>query len=100
MNNSRYVISLRPSALYLLGSFIFAANWTPSGVPAAGDDLVFQPNNLVTQLLVTNDFSPNRAFSSLTFQGSNYFVRGNPILVTNGITVVNTVGANHIDADV
>jgi len=82
------------------GNFNSSFNWSPSGAPVAGDDLVFQPNNLVAQLLVTNDFSPNRAFNSLTFQGSNYFVRGNPILLTNGITAVNTVGANHIDADV
>jgi len=82
------------------GNFNSSFNWSPSGVPVAGDDLVFQPNNLVTQLLVTNDFSPNRAFNSITFQGSNYFVRGNTLLLTNGITAVNTVGANHIDADV
>jgi autotransporter-associated beta strand protein len=80
------------------GNFNVSGNWFPSGVPAAGDDLVFQTG--VTQLLVTNDFSPNRAFNSLLFQGSNYFVRGNSILVTNGINSINPVGANHIDADV
>ena len=81
------------------GNFATAGNWSPSGAPAAGDDLIFQPPP-VTQLLVTNNFSPNRAFNSITFQGSNYFVRGNPIILTNGITSVNSVGANHIDADV
>src|SRR5262245_12524447 len=71
------------------GNFNNLNNWSPSGVPAAGDDLTFQPNNLVSRLLVTNDFSPNRAFNSVTIQGSNYFVRGNPLLLTNGITEVN-----------
>ena len=47
------------------GNFNNFNNWLPVGVPAAGDDLVFQPNNLVARLLVTNDFSPNRAFNSL-----------------------------------
>lgn len=82
------------------GNFNSSGNWSPSGVPAAGDDLIFQANNLASRFLVTNDFSPNRAFNTLTFQGSNYFVRGNPIILTNGITTVNTVGTNHIDADV
>ena len=80
------------------GNFNVSGNWFPSGAPAAGDDLVFQAG--VTQLLVTNDFSPNRAFNSLLFQGSNYFVRGNAILITNGINSINPVGVNHIDADV
>lgn len=80
------------------GNFNVAGNWTPSGAPAAGDDLVFQTG--VTRLLVTNDFSPNRAFSTVTFQGSNYFVRGNALLLTNGISAINPVGRNTIDADV
>ncbi len=80
------------------GNFSTAANWVGGVAPAAGDDLIFQAG--ITQLLVTNDFSPNRAFSTILFQGSNYFVRGNAILVTNGINSLNPVGANHIDADV
>src|SRR5438445_1449845 len=79
------------------GNFNNNGNWT-GGTPVAGDDLFFP--NTATQLLVTNDFSPNRAFNSLFFQGTNYFVRGNPILVTNGITSDNTQFANTIDADV
>src|SRR5262245_40877792 len=75
------------------------ANWSGSTVPAAGDDLIFPAS--VTRLLVTNDFSPNRAFSSITFiGGSNYFLRGNALLLTNGISSDNPVGTNHIDADV
>jgi autotransporter-associated beta strand protein len=80
------------------GNFNTAGNWAGNVVPVAGDDLVFQAG--VTRLLVTNDFSPNRAFNTITFQGSNYFVRGNPIFLTNGMLSLNPVGANHIDADV
>jgi autotransporter-associated beta strand protein len=80
------------------GNFSTAANWVGSVAPVAGDDLVFQTG--VTRLLVTNDFAPNRAFNSVLFQGSNYIVRGNAILVTNGINSINPVGVNRIDADV
>src|SRR2546423_14339393 len=58
------------------GNFSTGPNWVGSAAPVAGDDLVFQPNNLVTRFFVTNDFSPNRGFGSMTFQGSNYFARG------------------------
>jgi len=80
------------------GNFSTAGNWLGNVAPVAGDDLVFQTG--VTQLLVTNNFSPNRAFNTVLFQGSNYVVRGNAILVTNGIDSVNPAGTNHIDADV
>ena len=80
------------------GNFNTAANWVGGVAPVAGDDLVFQAG--ITQLLATNNFSPNRAFNTILFQGSNYFVRGNAILVTNGINSINPAGANHIDADV
>src|SRR6185503_442599 len=52
------------------GNFNNAGNWSPTGIPAAGAELVFQAG--VTRLVVTNDFSPNRGFTSITFQGSNY----------------------------
>lgn len=80
------------------GNFSTAANWVGNVAPTDGDDLVFQAG--VAQLLVTNDFSPNRAFNTIVFQGSNYFLRGNAILITNGISSINPAGANHIDADI
>jgi fibronectin-binding autotransporter adhesin len=82
------------------GNLSNASNWNPAGTPAAGDDLIFQVNSAVTTLLVTNDFSPNRAFNSILFQGSNYVVRGSAILVTNGILLLNSFGPNMINADV
>jgi len=82
------------------GNLSNASNWNPAGAPVAGDDLIFQANALVTRLVVTNDFSPNRAFNNITFQGSNYVVRGNAILITNGMVSINSTGPNTIDADV
>ncbi|MCX6925135.1 MAG: hypothetical protein NT154_18265 [Verrucomicrobia bacterium] len=81
------------------GNFNNSGNWS-GGTPVAGDDLIFQANVLVTRLVATNDFSPNRAFNTITFQGSNYVVRGNVLLVTNGISSLNSIGPNTVDADV
>jgi hypothetical protein len=82
------------------GNWSNGANWAGGVAPVAGDDLVFQVNTLVSRLVVTNDFSPNRAFTSILFQGSNYVVRGNALLLTNGLTSINAVGPNTINADV
>ena len=81
------------------GNFNNSGNWS-GGTPVAGDDLIFQANALVTRLVATNDFSPNRAFNTITLQGSNYVIRGNALLVTNGISSLNSVGPNTVDADV
>jgi hypothetical protein len=48
------------------GNFATAANWVGGVAPVAGDDLVFQAG--ITRLLVTNNFSPNRAFNTILFQ--------------------------------
>jgi hypothetical protein len=42
-------------------NFSNGGNWI-GGTPVTGDDLIFQTT--ATQLLVTNDFSPNRASSA------------------------------------
>src|SRR5262245_31599790 len=86
------------------GNWATAANWSGDTLPVAGDDLVFPGG--VTRLMMTNNFSPNRAFNSLTFLGTNYFLRGSPIILTNGIRV-GTLGntqvspnLNTIEADI
>jgi autotransporter-associated beta strand protein len=83
------------------GFWNVAANWTDGIVPVAGDDLVFPPG--AVRLVVTNNFSPNRAFRQIVFQGSNYIVRAlgaNTLILTNGISAQNPVGINTVDADV
>src|SRR5689334_13656531 len=61
-----------------------AGNWSPSGVPANGDDLVFNEGTS------TNDL-PNLRPKSLTFNGA-YTLQGNPITLTGGITASHSTG--------
>ncbi len=65
------------------GNWATAANWSGGTLPAAGDDLIFPLN--VTRTNMTNNFSPNRAFNSVTFLGTNYLLDGSTLIVTNGI---------------
>jgi fibronectin-binding autotransporter adhesin len=78
-------------------SFNNSGNWS-DGTPVAGDDLVFPAS--ATRFAATNDFSPNREFRSLMFQGSTYVIGGNTIQLTAGISSTNNSGANTINADV
>src|SRR4051812_12641087 len=65
------------------GNWNANANWSGSLVPNAGDDLVFPAG--ATRLDITNNFSPNRAFNSITILGSNYVIRGSALIITNGL---------------
>src|SRR5437899_12948611 len=65
------------------GNWATAANWSGGTLPVAGDDLLFTGG--IARLNMTNNFSPNRAFNSLTFLGTNYLLRGSPIILTTGI---------------
>lgn len=78
------------------GNWATGANWSGNTAPVAGDDLVFPTG--VTQLVTTNNFSPNRAFNSITILGANYVLRGNPMILTNGLRCGNASAANAIDA--
>jgi autotransporter-associated beta strand protein len=80
------------------GNWATGANWAGGTAPTAGDDLVFPTG--VTQLVMTNNFSPNRAFNSITILGVNYILRGNPIILTNGVRTGNSSAANALDTDV
>lgn len=74
------------------GNWATAANWSSGIAPVAGDDLVFPAG--ITRLLTTNNFSPNLAFNSITFLGSNYFLHGSALILTNGIRM-GTPGGNN-----
>lgn len=61
-----------------------ASNWSPSGVPAANDDLVFPsaatiktPNNDIGTLTV----------GTLTFSGGNYTLSGSPIVCSGAVNI-------------
>ncbi len=66
------------------GLWSAAANWTPAGAPANGDALVFPAGP--TRLRTTNAPGGATNLHSMTFSGSNYFVFGPTLSVTNGIT--------------
>jgi autotransporter-associated beta strand protein len=78
------------------GTWNTAANWTPSGAPQNGDDLVFPA--ATPRLINTNDLV-GRTFASISFNGPSggYLLRGNPITLTGGITSANTAGENDIE---
>ena len=63
-------------------SWTTPANWSPSAA-TSGDDLVFPPGNL--RLSNTNDFAAGTSFSSITFNGTNYSLNGNAIMLAAGI---------------
>ena len=79
------------------GNFNNSGNWS-GGTPVAGDDLIFPAS--ATQFTATNNFSPNREFRSLAFQGATYVIGGNTIQITAGISSTNSSGLNTINADV
>ena len=64
------------------GLWATGANWSGGTAPLAGDDLVFPAG--ATRFVTTNNFSPNRAFNSVTFLAP-YTVHGQPLVLTNGL---------------
>jgi hypothetical protein len=56
------------------GNWNVAANWTNNAVPVSGDDLVFPANIVATNS--TNNIG-GLALNSITFNGTNYVLRGN-----------------------
>lgn len=70
-----------------------AANWVGDVAPAANDDLVFPAN--AAQFATNNNFFFLTTFNSITFEGGNYTVSGNPITlrrltVNGGTQAINT----------
>jgi hypothetical protein len=62
-----------------------AANWSTDIAPVAGDDLVF-PTAAIQQTNNNNLFFLT-SFHSITVEGGTYTFGGNPIRLTNGLTV-------------
>lgn len=73
-----------------------SANWTPSGVPVDGDDVIFPAGAL--NLINTNNIADLR-LGSITFNGAagGYALRGNAITLSNGIVAAHTAGGNVVD---
>lgn len=62
-----------------------AANWSTDVAPVSGDDLVFPA--AAAQQSNNNNFFIFTSFSSITVEGGTYAFGGNPIRLTNGLTV-------------
>ena len=74
-------------------------NWSPPGVPASGNDLVFPGGLPAGDLVSTNDL-PDSSFRSITFAGaSRHTIRGNPITLTNRLNCIINSGTNVIACD-
>src|SRR5437867_711784 len=79
------------------GNWNSSANWTNNAVPVDGDDLVFPAN--ATRFTLTNNITGLNV-KSITFNGSNYVLRGNSILLTNGIIAGYTSKTNTVELDI
>ncbi|MGI8882990.1 MAG: FG-GAP-like repeat-containing protein [Pyrinomonadaceae bacterium] len=62
-----------------------AANWVGDIAPVAADDLVFPAT--ATQLNTNNNFFFFTNFNSLTIEGGDYTIGGNPFSLRNGLIV-------------
>ncbi len=62
-----------------------AANWSTDIAPVAGDDLVFP--TVSAQQTTNNNFFILTSFRSILVEGGTYVFGGNPIRLTNGLTV-------------
>ncbi|HEV8267153.1 MAG TPA: autotransporter-associated beta strand repeat-containing protein, partial [Thermoanaerobaculia bacterium] len=78
-------------------------NWTPSGAPASGDDLVFPANTMATPVASfnpTNDLAAGTLFHTILVQASGYTISGNGIQLNSGLTAQNVSGASTLSLDV
>ena len=67
-------------------NWMTAANWANDVAPAANDDLVFPATS--AQFITNNNFNfLLLSFRSVTIEGGNYTIGGNPLRLTNGLTV-------------
>jgi autotransporter-associated beta strand protein len=70
-----------------------SGNWSGGVLPVDGDDLVF--NNVLLNLNNTNNLLS--FVNSITFQGPNYKLWGNPLIVTNGLASQQSSGSNFVE---
>src|SRR5437773_12553306 len=64
------------------GKWSVAANWSPNGVPGAGDTLFFTQSNGSS----IDDLPAGAVFGQILFDGSlGYSISGNSIALTDGI---------------
>ena len=67
------------------GQWSNPGNWSPAGVPAAGDSLAFSAFAAANQTN-TNDLPVGTSFAALALSRSNYTLHGNGIVLTGGLS--------------
>ena len=107
MNSNKSIVAgflVVPTTKVWTGASNPSGNWSASqnwsgGVPVAGDILIF-PEGALRLASNTNDFPANTVFKSILFGGSDYFLRGNAINLTEGIVTTNASGTNTLNLPV
>src|SRR4029078_2105616 len=92
------------------GGALFNDKWTDfenwaNGAPDENDELFFPEGNIgLLDRSTNNDFPPGTKFNKITFEGENYKLKGNPILLGSGglfqnpsIALTGAVVVNHIE---
>lgn len=83
------------------GNWNTSSNWDPAGVPVNGDELFFPSLGAGAFKITTNNIpNPARRFRSVNFTDGGYTVRGNPIVVSNGVASISGVGINNLSVNV
>ncbi len=73
-------------------------NWSPAGVPANGDDLVFPGGLPPGDMASTNDLAES-SFRSIRFQAGGHTLHGNPMSLINRKDCIINTGTNVIACD-
>lgn len=81
------------------GDWSEAVNWSPSGVPANGNALVFGPLPAGHTKTTNNDLAAPHVFWALSFQDDGYSISGKAIGVARGILASQPGSANTISCD-
>jgi len=68
------------------------ANWTPTGPPTAGSNLIFP--EAASNKTTNNDITAGTAFNSIAITGTGYTLAGNSIQLANSISSTNVGAAN------
>ena len=63
-----------------------AANWVNDVAPVSGDDLVFPA--IAAKYTSSNNLTLFSTVRSMTFEGGNYTISGSPLLLSQGIVVI------------
>ncbi len=77
------------------GNWSNGANWVGGVAPAAGDSLTFPVN--ATRYVTTNNFAAGMAFGGIAIHGSNYFFRGNSLVLEDDLRALAQGGSVTFD---